>query len=82
MMQQRIVCKKLDNHQELVKWDLELIPFMESRANRETWARRMVKKARETLNRSENALKGFFDEYYNTHGAEGRAITEEENSWQ
>ena len=76
------VCKKLDNHKELVKWDRELIPFVENRTNREAWSRRMVSKAKESLARSESVLKGFFDEYYYSHGSEGSVIVEEENSWQ
>ena len=76
------VCKKLDNHKELVKWDRELIPFLENRSNREAWVRRMVTKAKEMLNNSGKELQYFFYDYYNSHGSEGSVIVDEETSWQ
>ena len=76
------VCKRIDDHKELIKWDRELIPFMEKRARREAWVQRMVAKAKDMLNQFEQELKGYFDEFYNSHGSEGSVLVGDENSWQ
>ena len=77
------VCKKMDMDQkELAKWDRQVIPYMENLAMRVAWAERMVAKAQQMLQNSEDELKGYFDEFYDAHGSEGTVLVEDDNSWQ
>ena len=76
------VCRKMDDHKELVKWDNELIPPMENQAKRSAWVRRMVKRAEEDMNEAQQGLQSFFDKSFSQLGSEGSVLVENEDSWQ
>ena len=82
-------CKKLDDYKALVQYDQERMPqWNEGPERRAQWVRRMVPKAEAYLQRAEEGLQNFFNDYGEDSnellGSEGSILLENEHSeaWQ